>query len=236
MLAYTKGKEISKIDLERTTQITDSKRTGSVYNEKVDSEFSIELKEYGRKLYGNDVYAGSKINIGTYTNIVLGKSLRTPFKGFLETSYIGKENVVGPDKKKTQNDILIEVSHWYGDYELPNDVTYKFKKDGTDVDKTGYVVIYFSIVSTRTRDSKSVSYLSYNMYSPDADPNQKAQWEVEGAKGNIALPTTNVNGSGPVVNTWFQGNKFEWDNGYMPVIVYDIDQTTAQNYDTTGTH
>ena len=129
---------------------------------------------------------------------------------------------------KSNEDIVKNVSHWYGDYTLPSDA--KFAKKGTtnpsntDFNKyvDGYVILLFKIES-QTGNS---TYLKYdNVWSEEGMTNQYVS--------SIQLPKTSVNGTAPVIGTTATNLLAD---GYAPIAIYQANISTSQNYDSAGTH
>ena len=127
-----------------------------------------------------------------------------------------------------EDTILTAVSHWYGDYLVPSDA--KFADIGTakptESDfknyNDGYVLVLFKIES-QTSDR---TYLSYNNV-----------WKEEGMTAeyvkSVQLPRIAATGTLQVMDN---GIASMLNDGYAPVIIYQANASTNQNYDTTGTH
>ena len=125
-----------------------------------------------------------------------------------------------------ENELYQKASHWYGDFAIPNDA--KYYNGGKQLPQDGFVVVYFSIVST----NGNKDYLAYNY------PSDKTQWEVElGTTNSYNLPITLTDKNGAKIDSWLQiPDASKSYMGYAPVCIYQISQSTSQNYDTIGTH
>lgn len=212
---YQNGKDISGI--ERISLANDSYRASATYQQE---------RTAGATIYAQ-AYQNLRPSIGTYGKEIIGTALRTPFIGY-ESKILGKSLTTLSNEKG--EDLKTKVSHWYGDYSIPNNVTFVTtnadgKKEVLPID--GTILVYFSI---KTYDG-TTPYLGYNLASPDGDGDE-TQWEIEGIADSITLPRT-VAGKDPI--TLDTGIKGTGVGGSVPVIIYG-NLTTKQNYDVTGTH
>ena len=208
----------------RLTSITDVNRTTAEYTKERSTGLSIDT-------YANEYKNKTIVEIGNYYKIQIGPALRTPYVNFV--SNINKKTIanLSADSGMTQADLLKKVSHWYGDYTIPNSVTYK-DVDENDLPKDGNLVVYFSIISLKA-DGKT-EYLGYNLPSPDTNDG-KTQWKAEGLAEKVILPHTVVGATtGPeAAEAGVKGGSGA--SGGVPVAIYGP-LSTSQNYDTTGTH
>ena len=227
--AYSKNQEITAIDLVRSSAANDSYR--------VTQEYKNELVT-ARSVYSGVKY--DKSGIGSYAKILLGAENRTPYLGYwTNTATQDSESLIAKFGSALTMDqissntgiskieLYKEANHWYGDYMLPSDT--KYYKDGTQLAQDGFVVVYFSIVSTRGNDD----YLAYNKSS---GKETKTQWQVEqNGNNSYNIPKTLTNQTGKTITSWLQPANPAY-MGAAPVMIYQISQSTSQNYDTVGTH
>ena len=179
----------------------------------------------------------AQVSIGTYQTISLGDSFRMPYAKYVLPSNTDKakyhENTVSNATHNSSN-ILDNVSHWYGDFVLPMDAIIKRKANGTDVSHTGYVVVYFTI---QANDASGKGYLAYGKESPFKQEDVAvSEWNYERkfADNNKGIVYTL-----PVVGTSVNGWQEAMNIGnatYVPVIIYDVSQSTLVNIDAVGTH
>lgn len=225
--AYSNNKEISQISLTRTASVKDTYR--------VTQEYTSELLT-ARSLYNTVSY--DKANIGNYAKVELGVGTRTPYLAYWNrtdadslTAKLGKTEAQAiADSGKAKADLYKEASHWYGDYMLPNNTVYY--QGSTKMSQDGFVVVYFMITSTKDGNE----YLAYNLPSGGIESaSALTQWKVEqNGNNSYLLPKTISNKTGKEINSWLQDEDSKY--GYAPVIIYQISQSTSQNYDTIGTH
>lgn len=198
-----------------STRISNTKNAN-----KLTREFGLE-KQRAITLY-NTVKFDVDASIGKYIDIKLNQSFKFPYLNYLKEE--GSKWIVMED----EDTILPAVSHWYGDYLVPSDA--KFADIGTakptESDfknyNDGYVIVLFKIES-QTSDK---TYLSYNNV-----------WKEEGMTAeyvkSVQLPRIAATGTLQVMDN---GIVSMLDEGYAPVIIYQANVSTNQNYDTTGTH
>lgn len=207
--AYTKLTNVATV---RTSNTNNSN--------KLTQEFTLE-RQKAILLYNTTKY-NVNANIGTYNQILMGSSFKFPYMNYLKEE--GKKWLVA----KSQEEIVKNVSHWYGDYTLPSDA--KFAKKGTanpsntEFNKynDGYVILLFKIES----QTGNATYLKYD-----------SVWAEEGMTNEylakVQLPKNSVNGKAiEIGNT--SVNLLA--NGFAPVAIYQSNISTTQNYDTAGTH
>ena len=129
----------------------------------------------------------------------------------------------------SQEEIVKNVSHWYGDYTLPTDA--KFAKKGTanpsnaefNQYKDGYVILLFKIES----QTGNATYLKYdNVWSEEGMTNQYV--------ASVRLPKVSLKDEAPLVGNTTSTALLA--NGYAPVAIYQVNISTNQNYDSAGTH
>ena len=170
----------------------------------------------------NTVKYNVNADIGTYSNILLNSSFKFPYMNYL------KEEGKKWTPFKSNEEIVKNVSHWYGDYTLPSDAN--FAKKGTanpsnnDFNKyaDGYVILLFKLESQTGKST----YLKYDdVWAEEGMTNQYV--------AGVQLPKISVNGTSPVIGTTATSLLAD---GYAPVAIYQANISTNQNYDTSGTH
>jgi len=216
---YQNGKAITDATT-RITSITDKNRTTTEYQNERNAGASIYSEEY--KTTGT--------TLGTYNSISIGKILRTPYVGYVTDKVVEDyKKVQDANDAKAKEALYKTVSHWYGDYTIPNNVTYREEGSNTDLPKDGTLVVYFSVI---TKDQNGNEYLAYNLPSPDTNDGQ-TQWAAENLNKSYVLPHTVAGQDGITIeNRNLQGSG---QDGAVAVAIYGT-LSTAQNYDTTGTH
>lgn len=197
------------------------KRTSNTNNSnKLTQEFTQE-RQKAILLY-NTVKYNVNADIGTYSNILLNSSFKFPYMNYL------KEEGKKWTPFKSNEEIVKNVSHWYGDYTLPSDAN--FAKKGTanpsnkDFNKyvDGYVILLFKLESQTGKST----YLKYDdVWAEEGMTNQYV--------AGVQLPKISVNGTSPVIGTTATSLLAD---GYAPVAIYQANISTNQNYDTSGTH
>lgn len=199
-----------------------TKRTSNTNNSnKLTQEFMLE-KQKAMLLYSTVKY-NINADIGTYTNILLNSSFKFPYMNYLKEE--GKKWL----DFNSQEEIVKNVSHWYGDYTLPADA--KFAKKGTanpsnaefNQYKDGYVILLFKLES----QTGNATYLKYdNVWSEEGMTNQYV--------ASVRLPKVSLKDEAPLVGNTTSTALLA--NGYAPVAIYQVNISTNQNYDSAGTH
>ena len=220
---YQNGKKLDTT-ITRLTSVTDANRTLEEYQRE---------RTVGLGIYSNE-YKNPRPSLGTYYQVEVGKELRTPFLGYVANgtlpNFYGEGNnwaTLATNSGIDQNSLYKKVSHWYGDYTIPNNVTYR-DSAGNALSNEGSLTVYFSI---KTASASGADYLGYNLPSPEGDGVQ-TQWDVENAATSYYLPRTVASQYGVLNDGWKIGSGA---TATVPVAIYGRLATT-QNYDTTGTH
>ena len=125
---------------------------------------------------------------------------------------------------KTENELLVNASHWYGKYVVPAS-SQIVEKGSSLYDKTfddGYLIVCFKII---TLDGEGKEYLGYDL------PTTKTQWEREDLNQIINLPSIGVLDSDNKSIT-LETLK----DGFAPVIIYQVGISVSDNNTSVGTH
>lgn len=162
-------------------------------------------------------------NIGTLSNLLVSKYLSLPYLNYIsEFKELYGVNAMS-QIAKTENELLTYANHWYGKYVIP--ASAKVVPKGMPVNissyKNGYLIVCFKINSLDGNDEK---YLSYDL------PKNKTQWQTENLNQIINLPNIKNNdvNKSVVLNTI--------QEGYAPVVIYDVSASTSGNNTSIGTH
>lgn len=237
------GKTITSVTM-KSNYIKSTRSINLNDTNRVTTEFSNERKMKST-IDANTLKAGTVFDVGNYSKITLNRNVNTPYLGIIndvKAKFAGKEiTAILQGTAKTDKDLYKVANHWYGDYSIPNDATF-YKKDGTQVDENGYLVVYFSII---TRNNANSEYLAYNLESPFVQTQKISEWNLE-RKGNnlsstasytLTLPKTNVNNTktASTGNVWILGTN---KAGHTATIIYSLKQnvSTKQNVTSAGTH
>ena len=245
------GTKVEKVTMESKYRDSKIKRSINLNDtNRITNEFSQERAK--KKALGDAT--GTIFEVGNYDTITLTKDVSTPYLNIVNDIKIKFDPTVVTN---VTSDYLFKVAnHWYGDYSIPNDAT--FLLNGKQVDENGYLIVYFSIITTRKNEEgkKEVPYLAYDLDSPFVQEKQISEWKFErqgnksdnAAKYTIKLPQTSVSGGQPETGSiWIREidknndgkiDKSEKIAGHTAVIIYSLkpNVSTKQNVTSAGTH
>lgn len=163
-------------------------------------------------------------SIGRYSNILLSKYFSLPYARYMDEFKSMYGVNAATLANKTETEILLNASHWYGKYIIPASSKI-VDKGGLVTDEgyeDGYLIVCFKIVSL---DSEGNEYLSYDL------PVGRTQWQKEELDEQIKLPIIN-SGSNNIKMINLNTLKDE----YAPVMIYQIGVSTYDNNTSAGTH
>ena len=239
------GKNIEEVTMK--SDYMSSKRSINLNDtNRVTTEFSKERTMKNQLDNGATSKAGTVFEVGDYSKLTLNRNVNTPYLGIVndvKARFAGKDlTAILGDAKKENADLYKAANHWYADYSVPNDAKF-YKKNGTQVDENGCLVVYFSII---TKDSANNEYLAYNLESPFVQTEKISEWSYERKDNTLAkaadyrlvLPKTSVNNASKNITTnniWIEGSN---KAGHTAVIIYSLKQnvSTRQNVTSAGTH
>lgn len=182
----------------------------------------IKAQEISKVLERYNYSTSKSRKIGTFANPILSKYLSLPYANYINefkelygTTSMNLAN-------KTEYELLECVSHWYGKYVIPDSAKVVDMKDDVIVNTytEGYLIVMFKIISL---DNSNNEYLSYNL------PSSKTQWQKENLNQLLKLPNILKSANNDVIiNTY--------NEGYAPVIIYQVGVTIKDNVTSEGTH
>ena len=162
-------------------------------------------------------------SIGRFSNVNISKYLSLPYLNYINEFKALYGNNALELANKTENELLINASHWYGKYVVPASsiIVDKGASPNGKVYKDGYLIVCFKIISL---DSNGGEYLSYDL------PISNTQWQKENLNQNINLPMIKNNDTEKsiIVDTL--------KDGYAPVIIYQVGISINDNNTSVGTH
>ena len=239
------GKNIEEVTMK--SDYMSSKRSINLNDtNRVTTEFSKERTMKNQLDNGATSKAGTLFEVGDYSKLTLNRNVNTPYLGIVndvKAKFAGKDlTAILGDAKKENADLYKAANHWYADYSVPNDAKF-YKKNGTQVDENGCLVVYFSII---TKNSANKKYLAYNLESPFVQSEKISEWSYERKDNTLAkaadyrliLPKTSVNNASKNITTnniWIEGSN---EAGHTAVIIYSLNPSasTKQNVTSAGTH
>ena len=227
------------IDSTRSINLNDTNR--------VTTEFSKERTMKNTLDTGATSKAGTVFEVGNYRKLTLNRNVNTTYLGIVNDV---KAKFAGADftealkrATKSDKDLYKVANHWYCDYSIPNDAT--FSVNGKQVDENGYLIVYFSIITTRKNEegNEEVPYLAYDLDSPFVQTKPAvSEWIHERGSESlkITLPKTNVGDTTTrkTGDIWRIEDKNYPENGHTAVIIYSLkpNVSTKQNVTSAGTH
>lgn len=162
-------------------------------------------------------------NIGNLAKVNISKFLSLPDINYVEEfkSYYGADAL--DSSLITENALLTYTSHWYCKYIVPasSKIVDKGASSNSSGYDDGYLIVCFKIISL---DEDGNEYLTYDL------PENMTQWQRENLNQLVSLPNINKNDMDKniMLDTI--------DEGYAPVIIYQVGVSVKDNNESIGTH
>lgn len=163
--------------------------------------------------------------IGNLSNIILSKYLSLPYVNYInEFKELYGVNAIELSNK-TENEILLNASHWYGKYSVPASSIIVDKGASINSRKyeEGYLLVCFKVISL---NEERKEYLSYDL------PSTFTQWQKEKMNQKINLPIIGKDNELEENIILIETLK----EGYAPVILYQVGVSINDNNTSVGTH